>query len=484
MIIRSISIRNFKSFGNNKQTVNFRTDKGELILLTGDNGAGKCLSPDTEIDITVENQTVNELLSTFLEKRKKPFYPVNIYNNMRLLNDKFFKNFNETYLNFLEQEHQDKPIIFIKNKIKTEIKKLQEKNNLRNIKERNVDYWLIRGWNLEEAELKIKKINENRKKPVNNSILTVGYWLNKGYSEIEAKKIITEEQRNRNIKGEKKRKANPNYKLKLSPFNKEYWIKNGVTDIDEIKKKMGSFRKNNVEYWISKGFNLNEAINNVSEYQKTAGQAERKYAKNSYEYKKTKNTKIEYFLDKGYSYEESLHLLSERQKTFTLEKCISKYGMNEGTKIFNKRQQNWIKKMFNENTCMSSGRSMICDKFIEKLIFKINDKEITDKFLYGVNEKFIFDKIEKKAKKYDLCYNKKIIEFYGDFWHSNPKIFDSYDIHRIKKIKSSEIWEQDNRKISSAIEHGYEVLVIWESDYINNSDEVINKSKQFLLNEN
>lgn len=41
MIIKSISIRNFKSFGNNKQTVEFRTDKGELILLTGDNGAGK-----------------------------------------------------------------------------------------------------------------------------------------------------------------------------------------------------------------------------------------------------------------------------------------------------------------------------------------------------------------------------------------------------------------------------------------------------------
>ena len=41
MIIESITLRNFKSFGNNKQTVKFRTDKGELILLSGDNGAGK-----------------------------------------------------------------------------------------------------------------------------------------------------------------------------------------------------------------------------------------------------------------------------------------------------------------------------------------------------------------------------------------------------------------------------------------------------------
>ena len=41
MIIKSISLKNFKSFGNNKQTVTFNTTTGDLILLTGQNGAGK-----------------------------------------------------------------------------------------------------------------------------------------------------------------------------------------------------------------------------------------------------------------------------------------------------------------------------------------------------------------------------------------------------------------------------------------------------------
>lgn len=41
MIIKSISLRNFKSFGNNKQTVSFNTTSGDLILLSGQNGAGK-----------------------------------------------------------------------------------------------------------------------------------------------------------------------------------------------------------------------------------------------------------------------------------------------------------------------------------------------------------------------------------------------------------------------------------------------------------
>lgn len=41
MIIKSISLKNFKSFGNNKQTVSFNTTTGDLILLSGQNGAGK-----------------------------------------------------------------------------------------------------------------------------------------------------------------------------------------------------------------------------------------------------------------------------------------------------------------------------------------------------------------------------------------------------------------------------------------------------------
>lgn len=41
MLISEISIRGFKSFGNNEQTVRLNTEKGELILLTGSNGNGK-----------------------------------------------------------------------------------------------------------------------------------------------------------------------------------------------------------------------------------------------------------------------------------------------------------------------------------------------------------------------------------------------------------------------------------------------------------
>lgn len=41
MRLLQLGIRNFRSYGNNLQTVDFRSDGGELILLSGSNGAGK-----------------------------------------------------------------------------------------------------------------------------------------------------------------------------------------------------------------------------------------------------------------------------------------------------------------------------------------------------------------------------------------------------------------------------------------------------------
>ena len=41
MLISELGIRGFKSYGNNEQILKLNTEKGELILLVGNNGAGK-----------------------------------------------------------------------------------------------------------------------------------------------------------------------------------------------------------------------------------------------------------------------------------------------------------------------------------------------------------------------------------------------------------------------------------------------------------
>ena len=69
MLIEEINIQNFKSFGNNKQTIKFDSI-GKLILLQGDNGSGKCISPNTIIDISIDNDEITKSLLDFLKNRK------------------------------------------------------------------------------------------------------------------------------------------------------------------------------------------------------------------------------------------------------------------------------------------------------------------------------------------------------------------------------------------------------------------------------
>lgn len=58
MILKKLQIRNFKSFGNNINTIEFEQDKGQLILLIGENGAGKT-SIGHSLDFVLFNEVRN-----------------------------------------------------------------------------------------------------------------------------------------------------------------------------------------------------------------------------------------------------------------------------------------------------------------------------------------------------------------------------------------------------------------------------------------
>ena len=83
--------------------------------------------------------------------------------------------------------------------------------------------------------------------------------------------------------------------------------------------------------------------------------------------------------------------------------------------------------------------------------------------------------------------NKKIIEYNGDMYHANPKKYKKTDTpHPYRKNKTSlEIWESDKNKLTTAKNNGYNVLVIWDSEYRwGNKEKVIKKCLNFLKNEN
>ena len=69
-----------------------------------------------------------------------------------------------------------------------------------------------------------------------------------------------------------------------------------------------------------------------------------------------------------------------------------------------------------------------------------------------------------------------IIEFNGDDWHANPRLFRLNDTpHPIdRSLTASDIWASDAIKENAAKEKGFKVVYVWESDYKTNPEEVHN----------
>lgn len=77
-------------------------------------------------------------------------------------------------------------------------------------------------------------------------------------------------------------------------------------------------------------------------------------------------------------------------------------------------------------------------------------------------------------------FTQKAIEFNGDYWHCNPnKYSEDFEIKQLG-MKAKDIWAHDRMKISFAARKGYDVLIIWESDYLKDKLSIIDKCDRFL----
>jgi hypothetical protein len=171
------------------------------------------------------------------------------------------------------------------------------------------------------------------------------------------------------------------------------------------------------------------------------------------------------------------------------------------------------RKLYNEN-CKKIGYSNTLEYYIEKYgeelgkdKWKIRNSYNTKKLGSSVSKsseefslKFIKSNINF-IKEYPIIIGKNgivvdfflpeygiIIEFFGDYWHCNPKIYDNDYYHKILKMTASQKWENDKNRIDKILEDKKNsVLVVWESTNIS-SDEILslvnsikNKNTLFII---
>jgi hypothetical protein len=199
--------------------------------------------------------------------------------------------------------------------------------------------------------------------------------------------------------------------------------------------------------------------------------------------KKSYTTRLDYWLNKGFNEKEAEQKLKERQTTFTLNKCVEKYGKKEGKEVYNNRQQRWQKSLL-ENGNLKCGYSEISQELFYSILKYYNFKNIKYVYFAIKNKEYFICKGREEFFQYDFVdlNNKKIIEYNGDEYHANPEMFeaDEYPHPFRKTITAQEIWNKDDRKRTVAEEEGFEVLTIWDSEYRRHKDEVIEKCKKYL----
>lgn len=191
------------------------------------------------------------------------------------------------------------------------------------------------------------------------------------------------------------------------------------------------------------------------------------------------NTHVEYYLNQGFIQEEAIIKRNERQRTFALEKCISRWGEIEGTKKWNERQERWQRTL---NAKSDEEKAEIN----RKKIWKGGKTSKTEKELYTtLHETFqelkgsVYIKNQNHYIVCDMVLINKIIEYQGDYWHGNPNKYHPDDI-LYRNSTAEMIWNKDKKRETDLKNLGYEILVIWESDYKKNKEETIQKCINFL----
>jgi len=302
------------------------------------------------------------------------------------------------------------------------------------------------------------------------------YWTDRGWDSIQAKVNAAAHMQIVN------KKANRD-----SPYSMEFWTKkinpvtgNNYTEI-EADFERNSRRPIRPEYWIKKGYTQEIAKQLAVDAKFKNNKKGANNAATTDIRRATSKRCIEYYTARGHSDEEAAIMRSNSQKYFSKEICIQKHGELEGLKVWNNRQEKW------QNTLNAKSQE-------EKA--RINRLKLSKGITVSKAEKILLNEIKqviptvchqftlvnsnKKQYVYDIQVNNKIIEYNGDFWHCNPARYSSEFINPRTKLRATNKWDSDRIKLQYARDQGYEVLVIWESDFKKNKEEVIKKCIQFL----
>lgn len=257
----------------------------------------------------------------------------------------------------------------------------------------------------------------------------------------------------------------------------------------------------NIQYWIRRGFDVDCAREKVTEFQKWATSHEKPYR--SY-------LRASYWMSRGMSEDEANEKISSIQKrdvdyfvklygiegydryNSMIEKRINAWDMktDKEKEIINKSKGRTTKQLIEEHghekateiiasrTSRMKSASKSANDFFKELDNRLGDDGI-DSFYEGKNGEW-FVSCGDVLYFVDYRIGNKIIEYYGDFWHCNPKLFEGKDVHPVYGYTSEKKWAEDSKRIDALVRNGYDVKIIWEMDTKTRKTQLLNECMEFI----
>lgn len=164
-----------------------------------------------------------------------------------------------------------------------------------------------------------------------------------------------------------------------------------------------------------------------------------------------------------------------------LDYFVTKYGVEVGKQKHAAKTAKWIATMEGKPdeekqriNRMKVGRAGAISKAEKDIIAELSNLGVC------VQSQLQLKKASKGWFLYDIAFQNKIIEYNGDFWHCNPNIYPEDFYNSRTKRTAKETWCLDSVKIDYAKSLGYEVLVIWETEFKADKEGTIDRCIKFL----
>lgn len=239
---------------------------------------------------------------------------------------------------------------------------------------------------------------------------------------------------------------------------------------EQWKKKYDKNRKSiwTENYWIEKGMGESDAKEKVKQIQSENAKKR--------DYKKSPSVlTIDYYISKGYTETEAKENISEIQSKLS----------SHSKRFTGKRHTTETRKKISKN--MSKHISDIgVDEWLSHfgdmsdIQYRSNAEIELYEFVDNITNGQVTANTFLENYNVDIVYKNKIIEYFGVYWHCHPDVYPDDYLHPHKQKVASEIRKDDNRKIKKLKKMGYDIMIVWENEYMKNKIETENKIKKFI----